>query len=67
MGDTMPGGILHYENSDSFCSERLLNELGAADIRIATLETAVGDSPDFDPEKMKRDKDVIYCPTADLW
>lgn len=66
MGDTMPGGVLHYESGNSFCSEPLLNLLKNADIRVATLETAVGDKPDFDPEKMKRDKDVIYCPTVDL-
>lgn len=66
MGDTMPGGILHYESDTGFCSDRILNVLRQADIRVATLETAVGDSPDFDEEKMKRDKDVIYCPIADL-
>lgn len=66
MGDTMPGGILHYESGDSFCSDELLDVLRKADVRVATLETAIGDSPDFDPEKMKRDKDVIYSPTADL-
>lgn len=67
VGDTMPGGVLHYENGDDFCSEDVLAVLRKADIRVATLETAIGDAPDFDNEKMKRDKDVIYCPTADLW
>ncbi len=67
MGDTMPGGILHYEQIDEFCSKELLEVLRQADIRVATLETAVGDTPDFDEEKMKRDKDVIYCPTKDLY
>lgn len=66
MGDTMPGGILHYESGDAFCSQKLLDKLATADIRVATLETAIGDTPDFDAEKMKRDKDVIYCPTANL-
>lgn len=66
MGDIMPGGILHYEPADGFCSNELLAILRQVDIRVATLETAVGDEPNFDEEKMKRDKDVIYCPTADL-
>lgn len=66
MGDTMPGGILHYDTSPYFCSEDLLNILHRADIRVATLETAIGDNAKFDEEKMKRDKDVIYSPTKDL-
>lgn len=67
LGDTMPGGVLHYESGSDFVSDQLLYKLRQADIRVATLETAVGDSPDFDEEKMKRDKDVIYCPTKDLF
>lgn len=66
LGDTMPGGVLHYESGSDFCSEELLEILQKADIRVATLETAVGDRPDFDEEKMRRDKDVIYCPIKDL-
>lgn len=66
VGDVMPGGVLHYEKHQDFCSAEILMQMAAADIRVATLETAVGDVPDFDPEKMKRDKDVIYCPTDDL-
>jgi hypothetical protein len=66
LGDTMPGGILHYEDGTDFCTPELLDILKNADIRVATLETAVGDRPTFDEEKMKRDKDVIYCPTKDL-
>lgn len=65
VGDTMPGGILHYEEGN-FCSNEVLDILQKADIRVATLETAVGDEPNFDEEKMNRDKDVIYCPTKDL-
>lgn len=67
MGDTMPGGVLHYSSDTDFVSDRLLQVLRKADIRVATLETAVGDRPDFDEEKMKRDKDVIYCPTEDIF
>lgn len=66
MGDTMPGGILHYEEGQDYCSQELRDILGEADIRVATLETAVGDEPLFDEGKMRRDKDVIYCPINDL-
>lgn len=66
VGDMIPGGILHYESGDDFCGESLRDELSRADIRVATLETAIGDVPHFDEEKMKRDKDVIHCPTKDL-
>lgn len=67
VGDTMPAGVLHYESGYNFVSEDLASLLQNADIRVATLETAVGDKPDFDEEKMKRDKDVIYTPTKDLF
>lgn len=67
MGDIMPGGILHYENISDFCAVELLDELRKADVRVATLETALGDEPDFDEEKMAREKDVIYCPTKDIF
>ncbi|MBD5230560.1 MAG: CapA family protein [Bacteroidales bacterium] len=67
MGDAMPGGVLHYETSCEFCDPDLLTILRQADIRVATLETAVGDEPHFDKEKMARDKDVIYCPTKNLY
>lgn len=67
LGDTMPGGVLHYETGKAFCSSALLKELQKADVRVATLETAIGNEPTFDTEKMKRDKDVIYCPTKDLY
>lgn len=67
LGDTMPGGILHYELGKPFCGEDLMSKLRKADIRVATLETAIGDEPTFDEEKMRRDKDVIYCPMSDLY
>lgn len=66
LGDTMPGGILHYETGTDFCSPEVIEVLKGADLRVATLETAVGDEPTFDEEKMKREKDVIYCPVKDL-
>lgn len=67
MGDTMPGGVLHYETENNFCGTELLNILNGANIRVATLETAIGDEPLFDEEKMKREKDVIHCPVKNLY
>lgn len=36
LGDTMPGGILHYEDGTDFCTLELLEILKNADIRVAT-------------------------------
>lgn len=67
LGDTMPGGVLNYELHRDFCSTELLDYLKLGDIRVVTLETAIGDVPNFDSEKMKRDKDVIYCPSQNIY
>lgn len=61
----MPGGVLH-EKSGSYISDSLLSILRQADIRIGTLETAVGNNPSFYGEKMSRRADVIYVKDNDL-
>ena len=65
VGDIMPGGVLHGKGS-SFISESILSLLQQADIRVGTLETAVGDEPNFYDEKMARRADVIYVKDEDL-
>lgn len=65
VGDIMPGGILAGVKS-GFISQDVMEIMSKADIRVGTLETAVGDTPSFNPEKMSREGDVIYVKDDDL-
>ena len=65
VGDIMPGGILAGVD-DGYASKEVLDILNKADIRIGTLETAIGNEPTFYEEKMKRMADVIYAQDHDL-
>ena len=65
VGDIMPGGILAGVN-DGYISQEVLEVLRSADIRVGTLETAIGNEPNFNEEKMKRKGDVIYAKDEDL-
>lgn len=65
VGDIMPGGILSGINTD-YVSQEVLEVLQDADIRVGTLETAIGNEPIFNEEKMKRKGDVIYAKDEDL-
>ena len=64
LGDIMPGGILHKKSSG--VSEEVKNFLNDFDLRIGTLECAIGNEPTFDPVKMSLKQDVIYAPNIDL-
>ena len=65
VGDMMPGGILAGVN-EGYVSQKVLGLLQDADIRVGTLETAIGNEPNFNEEKMKRLGDVIYAKDEDL-
>lgn len=65
VGDIMPGGILAGVN-DGYISQEVLEVLQGADVRVGTLETAIGNEPNFNEEKMKRKGDVIYAKDEDL-
>ena len=65
VGDIMPGGILAGINAD-YISKEVLEVLQDADIRVGTLETAIGNEPNFIEEKMKRNGAVIYAKDEDL-
>ena len=65
VGDIMPGGILAGVN-DGYISQEVMEVLQGADIRVGTLETAIGNEPNFNEEKMKRKGDVIYAKDEDL-
>ena len=65
VGDIMPGGLLHGKEEIGV-SKAVQSLLGKGDIRVATLECAIGDNPDFIEDKMSRYGDVIYAPDVDL-
>ena len=65
VGDIMPGGILNGCKKD-FISKDVQEILCSADLKIGTLETAVGNEPNFYDEKMKRLADVIYVEDQDI-
>lgn len=65
VGDIMPGGVLAGVD-EGYVSQDVLAILKDADIRVGTLETAIGDEPDFYEEKMVRKADVIYVKDHDL-
>ena len=65
VGDIMPGGVLSGIEQ-GYCSDDVLELLQCGDIRVGTLETAVGNAPTFSEEKMSRKKDVIYTLDKDL-
>lgn len=65
VGDIMPGGILN-KSSEEYASPEIINILRDGDVRVGTLETAVGDEPRFNIEKMNRKADVIYVEDNDI-
>ena len=65
VGDIMPGGILAGVN-EGYVSQDVVEVLQNADIRVGTLETAIGNEPNFNEEKMKRKADVIYARDEDV-
>ena len=65
VGDILPGGLLHGTNQ-KFISEAVLALMNKGDVRVGTLECAIGNTPDFSEEKMSRYADVIYAPDEDL-
>lgn len=65
VGDIMPGGILAGINA-GYISQEVFLGLQDADIRVGTLETAIGNEPNFNEEKMNRKGDVIYAKDEDL-
>lgn len=60
----MPGGVLPYQVD--YVSDDVKILLNQYDLRIATLETAVGDGLQFDEIKMKGLKNIIHCRRKDI-
>ena len=65
VGDIMPGGLLHGTD-EKVVSLAVQSLLDKGDIRVGTLECAIGNAPVFIKEKMIRSGDVIYAQDIDL-
>lgn len=64
VGDIMPGGVLNG-TSKKYVSQNVMEILASGDLRVGTLETAIGNEPNFNVEKMNRYGDVIYVEDED--
>ncbi len=64
VGDIMPGGLFPYRNGQ--ISDEILRDFKAADLRIGTLESAIGTDLPFDREKMASRKNIIYSRNEDF-
>ena len=65
VGDIMPGGLLH--GKPGVCAdEAVLGLFREGDIRVGTLECALGESPSYDEEKVADFGNVIYARDADI-
>ena len=65
VGDIMPGGVLNG-TSHEYVSQEVKEILANGDLRVGTLETAIGNEPTYYVEKMNRKADVIYAEDDDL-
>lgn len=64
VGDIMPGGVLPYQKE--WISYNIIDFLKQYDVRIGTLECALGDNIPFDRVKMEGKKNIIYSPEKEL-
>lgn len=64
VGDIMPGGVLHYQND--YIDSEISIYLQKFDVRIGTLECAVGNCFEKDHNKQKIVKPVVYALEEDL-
>lgn len=63
-GDIMPGGVLPYQKH--YISEELLDVIKKADVRIGTLEAAIGDDFTYDEDKMAGRCNIVYAKERDF-
>ena len=60
----MPGGCLPYQAD--YIDEELLLYIKSFDLRIGTLEAAIGTGYEFDPVKMAGRQNIIYARDEDF-
>lgn len=65
-GDIMPGGAFHY--SDKIADDKLVGYLQKSDLRVATLEAAIGEGrrEQYDKVKAEGRYNIIYAKPEDV-
>lgn len=66
VGDIMPGGVYSASGRNISIDEELKNYIDDADIRLATLEAAIGNKETFIAGKVERLGDIVYAKDEDL-
>jgi poly-gamma-glutamate synthesis protein (capsule biosynthesis protein) len=66
VGDIMPGGVFSGIDKRIKLDAQITDYLNNADIRLATLETAIGEEETFIEEKVSRLGDLVYSKDDDL-
>lgn len=66
MGDFFPGGVII--DQDEICTPQVKELLNEVDLRVATLESAIGEGLAFDEEKMSNPqwRNIVYAPNRGL-
>lgn len=66
VGDFFPGGVI--VDRDRICSDQVLALLSQADIRVATLESAIGEGYAYDEVKMQNPawRNIVFSPDRSL-
>lgn len=64
VGDVMPGGVLPYRKQ--YMSRRLKDFMGTFDLRVGTLECAIGTDLPYDEDKMRGRKNIVHARDEDF-
>jgi poly-gamma-glutamate synthesis protein (capsule biosynthesis protein) len=64
-GDVMPGGVLPYQKE--YISKDVLKYMQSFDLRIGTLEAAIGTDLEYDQVKMKGRQNIVYARNEDFF
>ena len=64
-GDIMPGGVLPYQNE--YVSSELRDFMAGFDLRIGTLESAIGSNLPFDPVKVRGRQNIVFARDEDFF
>lgn len=65
VGDLMPGGVLPYQ--DKYVEQEVLDYLKTFDLRVGTLESAIGTDIPYDKVKMSKTMGIVYARDEDLF
>ena len=64
-GDIMPGGVLPYQ--ERYMSKEVQDYLNSFDLRIGTLEAAIGTGLTYDEVKMQGRANIVYARNEDFF